>query len=296
MEDPGTFARVFEEEKHKVGLGDIFAGLYYHFLNPLQDRTTVVANMDVNADNTRYSPLGDGVWDITSGIQLRQLVSPTFYVFAVSDYTSHLEKNYVVPGNILSYGCGFGFITHNISMMEISLKAASIEETTIKNTIWFEKSRDLTFSYSWKSLYKGLSCYLAIGNLDEGLAWKTNNICYGLSFPHIWARGVHIMRHIYSMAITLATLILMLTSQKGLCWNTHQFSYPQSQFTDLYLSNSLYDFPTHRQLMAPLLSSPIATLSIADQIRQYELYAGFDAVHGAGNLHTLQFEASPFGL
>ena len=177
-------SRIFEEDKLGVGLGDIYGGVYYNILSGTKTTPNIVTYVDVNSDIAKYYSLGDGLWDITPGIQIRQLLSDSFYIFGLADYTFRLKKKDIDSGDIFGYGGGIGFILGRMdSVLEFGLKAATIDETKINNTILFDKDEDLTFFMGIKSLYKGSSFYLTISNLDEGIDFERNSFGFEFSFP-----------------------------------------------------------------------------------------------------------------
>jgi len=174
--------RIFEEDKLGFGLGDIYGGIYYNILSGSKTTPNIVINVDANSDIAKYYSLGDGLWDITPGIQIRQLLSDSFYILGLADYTFRLKKKEIEPGDIFGYGGGIGFILGS-SALELGLKAATIDETKIDNTTLFDKDKDLAFFMAIKSLYKGMGFYLTIGNLDEGIDLERNSFGFEFSFP-----------------------------------------------------------------------------------------------------------------
>jgi len=173
-----------EEDKFKFEVGDIFGGVYLHILRESKYLPSLVINIDANSDTAKYSSLGDGVWDITGGVQARKLLSSYFYLFALGDYTHKMEKNNVQPGNVIGYGGGLGFIFGGgNNVIEASLKGAEIGESKINDQPFLDKNRDLIFNLSLKSLIKHASFSITIGNLNHGLDIKGINSGFEVSFP-----------------------------------------------------------------------------------------------------------------
>lgn len=182
LDGDDTLARFFEEDKIGVGIGDIYGGIYFNLLSGTRNRPDIVVYGDVNSDVAKHYPLGDGFWDITAGMQIRQLISDSFYIFGMGDYTHRLKKKNVEPGGIVGYGGGIGFLSSS-SAFEIGLKAAKIDETKIDNKVFFEKDEDLALSIALKSLYKGMGMSFNISNLDEGFNLKKNTFGFEINFP-----------------------------------------------------------------------------------------------------------------
>ncbi len=181
-EDP--IARIFEEDSIKAGVGDIYGGIYYNILSGSKNTPNIVLNLDVNSDVAKFWSLGDGLWDFTASLQARQLLSDSFFVYGLSDYTERLKKNGVKPGQVIGYGGGFGFISGNgSSINEFGLRAAQYSKTTKNGVTLLDKSDDLTLIWASKALYKGLSTAFTIGNLNKGFSFKQNTFGFEFSFP-----------------------------------------------------------------------------------------------------------------
>lgn len=181
-EDP--IARIFEEDKIKGGVGDLYGGIYYNLLSGSKSSPNIVLNVDVNSDTAKFSSLGDGLWNFTASLQARQFLSESFFVFGLGDYTTGLKKNGVKPGDVIGYGGGFGFMSGNgTARNDFGLRAAQHSKTTKNGATLLDKSDDLTFIWASKSLYKGLSTAFTIGNLNNGFSFKQNTFGFEISFP-----------------------------------------------------------------------------------------------------------------
>jgi hypothetical protein len=172
--------RLFND-KYRFGVGDIYGGMYFIVLQGSKSSPTLVVNVDANSDIAKYYSLGDGVWDFTYGLQIRQLLSDSFYIYGVGDYTQRLKKHNVDPGDIIGYGGGIGFLAGQ-GALEMGVKAANIRETKIDGVQLFDKDEDLAFVLSLKSLYKGAGISFTMGNLDEGISIKKNTFGLELSY------------------------------------------------------------------------------------------------------------------
>jgi len=162
------------------GVGDVYGGAYYQLLSQTDILPDIIVDLDANSDITKYSSLGDGVWDYTGGIQARKLLWKPFYVFLTTDYTYREKKNSVDPGDIFGYGGGAGLMFER-SMLEASLKAARIGTTKIGGDKWFDATDDLAFNLTYRTLApKPISVSFTMGDLDEGFHWEKNY--FGIEF------------------------------------------------------------------------------------------------------------------
>lgn len=172
-------ARLFEEDKIKFGVGDVFGGVSYTLLSEAEKQIwpNIVVSFDVNSDVTKFVSLGDGLWDLTWGIALRKFVFPSFYLLGLSDYTYRVSKNGVAPGDIIGYGGGIGYAAQTLRV-EAVLKAQRIGETQIDNRTILNKDTNLIFILRVLSSFGSVS--LTLGNLDQGISTKRTD--FGIEY------------------------------------------------------------------------------------------------------------------
>lgn len=174
--------RLGETQNLEFGVGDIYTGGYYQLVTETKTIPSVVVNFDVNSNTAKYSSLGDGVWDFTPAVQARKMLTNSFYVFGLEDYTYRKKENGVDPGDIIGYGGGVG-VFFGRNAVELGLKAANIEKTKLDGATWFDKGEDLALNFRWGFLDTGGSVNVNIGNLDEGFDIKTNTFGIEITFP-----------------------------------------------------------------------------------------------------------------
>jgi len=181
-------AQLFEEEHFEFGIGDVYAGLYFHLLTETEKRPGIILFGDANSGITKFYSLGDGLWDFTPGVQVRKMLTKSFYAFVTGDYTFRLERNGIDPGPIIGYGGGLGLIVKDGFAWEAGVKAASIGKTKLGGATLFDDDKDIVVHLTAKVLSgraSGASFTFTVGNLDEKLSVETTTVGFELSFP-IW--------------------------------------------------------------------------------------------------------------
>lgn len=164
------------------GVGDVYGGIFYNVLSETKYRPNVTINFDANSNTAKFSSLGDGLWDYTLGIQPRKFVAKSLYLFGVADYTFRMKESNIDPGGIIGYGGGVGILWGQ-SIIEPGLKAYSIGETKLDSKTLFDDDKDLIFNIALKSLFNRGSLNFTVGNLDEGLDFRTTTWGFEYSFP-----------------------------------------------------------------------------------------------------------------
>jgi len=158
------------DEEYEFTLGDISGGINYCLLPETEQIPNVTVNLGLDSDTSKYTSLGNGVWDVTGGLQARKLLSQSFYIFGLSDYTYTMEKNDVDPGDITGYGGGIGFILgQNINnILEIWLKKYDIGESEIGGIKWLPENDSLVLNLSFRTNVGGVNMFMA--GFDEGIS------------------------------------------------------------------------------------------------------------------------------
>lgn len=164
------------------GVGDVYGGIFYNVLSETKYRPNITIDFDVNSNTAKFSSMGDGLWDFTLGIQPRKFVAKSLYLFGAADYTFRLEENNINPGGIVGYGGGVGILWGK-SIIEPGLKAYHIGETKLDSKTLFKDDEDLIFNIAWKSVFDRGSLNFTIGNLDEGLDFRTTTWGFEYSIP-----------------------------------------------------------------------------------------------------------------
>jgi hypothetical protein len=183
MKEKEGLARLSEEQDYEFGIGDISGGIYYHLVPETERIPNVIVSFDLNSNIAEYTSLGNGVWDLTGGLQLRKFLSKSFFLFGLGDYTYTMEEKDVNPGDVIGYGGGIGFLSWGDSITEIGLKAYSIGEGEVGGVKWLDKNEDLVFNLTFKSLLKGGSSTFFIAGLAEGLDFERNTFGFEFSIP-----------------------------------------------------------------------------------------------------------------
>ena len=167
------------DEEYEFDLGDITGGLSYFILPETEVIPLTRIDLSANANNAEYTSVGNGVWDVTGGLQLMKHLSETFYVLGLGDYTYTIEENDVNPGDITGYGGGIGFIfDEGTTRTEISLKKVNIGEAEINDIKWLPKNDYLLLNLSLITNFGGMNIFMA--GLEEGFDSDRNS--FGLEY------------------------------------------------------------------------------------------------------------------
>ena len=156
------------DEEYEFDVGDIRGGIFYCLLRETEQIPNVIVNFDLDSNTSKYTSLGNGVWDIAGGLRVQKLLSESFYVFGLSDYTYTMEENDVDPGDITGYGGGIGLILGGGNIAEIGLKQYEIDESEIGGIKWLPDNDSLLLNLSFRTNVGSVNMFMA--GFDEGIS------------------------------------------------------------------------------------------------------------------------------
>jgi len=168
---PGRFA---ECDKIAVGIGDIFGGVYYQLLKETNLLPSLTVYFEVYSPLAKYTSLGDGVWDLVGGLDVRKILIKPFYLCGLFVYINKLPRNHINPGDIIRYGGGIGILRRNRAI-EIDVIKSDIGSIKMMDYVLLEKDTDLElmlrFDFFGIKSREG-SLIFRMAGLDEGWNWK----------------------------------------------------------------------------------------------------------------------------
>ncbi|MHC4110032.1 MAG: hypothetical protein ACYSUY_03095 [Planctomycetota bacterium] len=154
------------DSEYEFGIGDISGGINYCLVPETERIPNVVVGLDLNSNTSKYTSLGNGVWDIAGGLQVRKLLSESFYVLGLSDYTYTMEEKGVNPGDVIGYGGGIGFLLGKGNIAEVRLKKYDIGESEIGGRKWLPENDSLLLTLSLRTNVGSMNVFLA--GFEEG--------------------------------------------------------------------------------------------------------------------------------
>jgi hypothetical protein len=149
------------DEDYEFDVGDIRGGIFYCLVPETEKIPNVIVSLDVDSDTSKYTSLGNGVWDVAGGLRVQKLLFKPFYAFGLSDYTYTMEKNDVDPGDVTGYGGGLGLILGEGNLVEIGLKQFDIGESEINGIKWLPENDSLLLTVSLRTNAGSMNVFLA---------------------------------------------------------------------------------------------------------------------------------------
>ncbi len=149
------------DEEYEFDVGDISGGINYCLLPETERIPNVVVGFDLSSDTSKFTSLGNGVWDVTGGLRVQKLLSKSFFAFGLSDYTYTMEKNDIDPGDVVGYGGGIGFVLAEDNILEIGLKQYEIGEAEFRDVPLLPENDSLLLTISWRTNAGSVNAFLA---------------------------------------------------------------------------------------------------------------------------------------
>jgi len=166
------------DEDYEFAVGDISGGMNYYLLPETEGIPGVVVGLDVSSGTSKFTSLGNGVWDITGGLRVQKHLAEPFYVFGLGDYTYTMEKNDVNPGDITGYGGGIGFVFGGQNILEIGLKWYDIGEAEFRDVPLLPENDNLLLTISLRTNAGSVNAFFA--GFDEGI--DSDRTTFGIEY------------------------------------------------------------------------------------------------------------------
>jgi len=166
------------DEEYEFDVGDISGGINYCLLPETEQIPNVVVGLELDSDTSKYTSLGNGVWDVTGGLRVQKLLSKSFFVFGLSDYTYTIEKDDIDPGDVIGYGGGIGFVLGGENILEIGLKQYDIGEAEFRGAKLLPENDSLLLTISLRTDAGGVNMFLA--GFDEGIS--SDRTVFGIEY------------------------------------------------------------------------------------------------------------------